>query len=98
MLDHPVCSTPTWCSGPIPARGARCAPPLLVGAQAVCRQIARQGPRYIPHCQPALVNGAAGLVARLPAGRGGAVIGITVAGGRITEIDLILDPDKLPAL
>ena len=74
------------------------APPLLVGAQAVCRQIARQGPRYIPHCQPALVNGAAGLVASLPAGRGGAVIGITVASGRITEIDLILDPDKLPAL
>ena len=77
-------------SGP----GRPLAPPLLVGAQAVCRQIARQGPRFIPHCQPALVNGAAGLVARLPAGRGGAVIGITVASGRITEIDLILDPDK----
>jgi hypothetical protein len=37
-------------------------------------------------------------VAHPPAGRGGAVIGITVADGRITEIDLILDPAKLPAL
>ena len=49
------------------------------------------------YCEPALVNGAAGLVVRPPGHRRG-VIGITVAHGKITEIDLILDPDKLPAL
>ena len=95
--------------GARPRRGApgRLAAPDRPGSRPPCSsarrtcppgQIWSPGSALIPHCQPALVNGTAGLVARLQAGRGGAVIGITVASGRITEIDLILDPDKLPAL
>ena len=42
-------------------------------------------------------NGAAGLAVRI-GGRPVAVIGFSVAGGRIVEIDLVADPDKLRAL
>jgi RNA polymerase sigma-70 factor (ECF subfamily) len=72
-------------------------PPVLVGLQAVARQAADQGPRFATMCRPALVNGAAGLLvhgARGPIG----VVGMTVVGDLITEIDLVLDPDKLTAL
>jgi RNA polymerase sigma-70 factor (ECF subfamily) len=43
---------------------------------------------------PALVNGAAGLVV-VRRGRPYAVMGFTVAGGRIVEIDILADPDRL---
>jgi RNA polymerase sigma-70 factor (ECF subfamily) len=42
-----------------------------------------------------MVNGAAGLVV-VPGPRPIAVVGFTIAGGCIVEIDLIADPDKLP--
>jgi RNA polymerase sigma-70 factor (ECF subfamily) len=73
------------------------APPLLTGLEAVALQAATQGPRFAPHCRPALVNGAAGLVVRSRAGVMG-VVGMTVVDGRIAEIDLILDPGKLAAV
>jgi RNA polymerase sigma-70 factor (ECF subfamily) len=69
-------------------------PPLLTGVAAVARQAAEQGPRFAKLCRPALVNGAAGIVvqgARGPVG----VAGMTVVDGRIAEIDLVLDPEKL---
>ena len=44
-----------------------------------------------------MVNGAAGIVARTHRGRPVAVVGITVIGERIAEIDLILDPAKFAA-
>ncbi|KLL09703.1 MULTISPECIES: RNA polymerase sigma factor SigJ [Protofrankia] len=69
-------------------------PALLTGAADVARQVAAQGPRFARHCQPALVNGTAGIVARTSAGVI-AVAGITVIEERIATIDLILDPDKL---
>jgi len=56
-----------------------------------------QGPRFATLCQPALVNGSAGLIAQR-AGDVMAVVGVTVQGQRITEIDLILDPVKLTGL
>jgi RNA polymerase sigma factor (sigma-70 family) len=71
------------------------APPLIVGRDAVAQTVATQGPRYMPYCEPAIVNGAAGLVVRAPGRRQPGVIGIKVVDGRITEIDLILDEDKL---
>jgi len=77
--------------------GPLLAPPLVTGLEAVAHQVATQGPRYMPYCEPALVNGAAGLVVRAP-GRQPAVVGITVVDSRITEIDLIIDPDKLRTL
>src|SRR5262249_55309765 len=70
------------------------APPLVVGRAAVAEQVATQGPRYMPYCEPALVNGAAGLVVRMPGRRPG-VVGMTVLDGRIPEIYLILDEEKL---
>jgi RNA polymerase sigma factor (sigma-70 family) len=80
-------------TGPRPGL-AKAAPALLVGAPAVARQAARQGPRFAKICVPALVNGAAGIIARAPGGVI-AVAGMTVIEGRIAAIDLILDPDRL---
>jgi RNA polymerase sigma factor (sigma-70 family) len=45
----------------------------------------------------ALVNGAAGLVAA-PEGRPFSVLGFTIAGGRIVEIDVLADPERLRAI
>jgi len=71
--------------------------PPLVGAEPVARQILARGTPLAPLARPALVNGAAGAVV----GRGDrpfAVVGFTVANGRIVEIDLVADPDKLQGL
>ena len=73
------------------------APALLTGAIDVAEHAAAHGPRFATMCRPALVNGAAGIVAMTPRGII-AVVGITVINERITEIDLILDSDKLAAL
>ena len=60
---------------------------------------ATQGPRFAIACaSPALVNGAAGIVAAAPVAASVAVVGITVIGGRIAEIDLILDPAKIASV
>src|SRR5205823_12502229 len=75
------------------ARSALARPPLL-GAPAVAKQILSRGTRFALHARPALVNGAAGVVVGREE-RPFAVVGFTVAGGRITEIDLIIDPEKL---
>ena len=50
-----------------------------------------------PYVRPALVNGAAGVVVA-PRGRPFAVMGFTVAGGRIVEIDALADPERLARL
>jgi RNA polymerase sigma factor (sigma-70 family) len=47
--------------------------------------------------RPALVNGAAGVVAT-PRGRPFSVLGFTVAGGRIAAIDILADPARVRAL
>jgi RNA polymerase sigma factor (sigma-70 family) len=73
------------------------APPLLAGADDVAVHAATQGHRFAKFCEPALVNGAAGMVVRTPGGVIG-VVGMTVIDGKISEIDLILDADKLKAL
>jgi RNA polymerase sigma-70 factor (ECF subfamily) len=48
--------------------------------------------------QPALVNGAAGIVSRGPGGRPFSVMGFTVVGGRIVEIDILADPERIRRL
>jgi RNA polymerase sigma factor (sigma-70 family) len=73
------------------------APALLTGAADVAQHAAAHGPRFATMCRPALVNGAAGLVAQTR-GRIIAVVGMTVVDERIAEIDLVLDPDKLAGL
>ncbi|MPZ49111.1 MAG: sigma-70 family RNA polymerase sigma factor [Dehalococcoidia bacterium] len=48
--------------------------------------------------QPARVNGAAGIVSWDAEGRPFAVMGFIVAGGRIVEIDILVDPERLSRL
>ncbi|GIH18332.1 RNA polymerase sigma factor SigJ [Rugosimonospora africana] len=73
------------------------APALLTGATEVARHASAHGPRFATLCQPALVNGAAGIIARTRSGVV-AVVGFTVIDERISEIDLLLDADKLAGL
>ena len=47
--------------------------------------------------RPVLVNGAAGVIVTA-AGQPVAVIGFTISRGKITEIDAIIDPDRLRRL
>jgi len=66
----------------------------ITGAPAVAKQVLARGTRLAPLARPALVNGAAGAVV----GSGDAilaVVGFTVAHGRIVAIDLITDRSKL---
>jgi len=48
--------------------------------------------------QLVLVNGSLGFVARRADGRVFAVIGFTIAGGKIVEMDILADPDRLSRL
>jgi RNA polymerase sigma-70 factor, ECF subfamily len=68
-------------------------PNVIHGAEAVARQAMLAA---LPHARlhPALVNGAAGVVVTVK-GRPFAVMGFTVAGGRIVEIDTIADPERV---
>jgi RNA polymerase sigma-70 factor, ECF subfamily len=68
----------------------------LRGAPAVLGQ-ARRYARLARFARPALVNGAAGVVVA-PGGRPFAVMGITVAQGRIVEIDVFADPKRVREL
>jgi RNA polymerase sigma-70 factor (ECF subfamily) len=69
--------------------------PPLVGAEAVARGAG--GFRgAATQAVPVTVNGAAGLLVRFPARS--IVAAFTVVDGRIVEIDIIADPDKLRAL
>jgi RNA polymerase sigma-70 factor (ECF subfamily) len=71
--------------------------PPVTGAAEVARTLLARAPRFARFARPAVVNGAAGLVvASGPSPI--AVVGFTVAGGRIVEIDLIADPNKLRGL
>jgi RNA polymerase sigma factor (sigma-70 family) len=66
------------------------------GAETVARNavLAR---RRAPFARPALVNGAAGVVS-IAGGRVLSVMGFTVREGKIVEIDVLSDPDRLAEL
>jgi RNA polymerase sigma factor (sigma-70 family) len=66
----------------------------IQGAAAVARQIMARGRPFAPLARPAIVNGAAGAIVA-PGRRPIAVVGFTVVNGRISEIDLIANPEKL---
>lgn len=69
---------------------------VLRGAQAVADYSATYSSLY-PFIRPALVNGAAGaVVAR--AGRVLSVMAFTVAGGKIIQIDALVDPERIGQL
>ena len=71
--------------------------PPVEGAEAVAAQILERGAPLAPHARPAIVNGAAGVIV-VPHDKPIAVVGFVVVRGRITEIDLVADPAKLPDL
>ncbi|MGZ6644722.1 MAG: RNA polymerase sigma factor SigJ, partial [Solirubrobacteraceae bacterium] len=66
------------------------------GARAVAERAGTYA-RLARFGRPALVNGAAGLVVA-PQGRPFAVVGFTVHDGRIVEIDVVADPERLARL
>ena len=78
--------------GGVPAGASR----ELRGAQSVAEQ-ALTFSQFAPFARPALVNGAAG-VAVSPRGRPFSVMGFTVSGGKIVEIDILADPARLRQL
>jgi RNA polymerase sigma factor (sigma-70 family) len=69
---------------------------LIRGAETVAEQ-ALIFARLSPFVRPALVNGAAGVVVARD-GRPFAVMGFTVRHGRIAEIDILADPERLSRL
>lgn len=71
-------------------------PRYLRGAGTVAGQALMFG-RYARFARPAVVNGAAGVVTA-PEGRVLSVMGFTIRGGRITEIDIVADPVRLAGL
>jgi ketosteroid isomerase-like protein len=74
--------------------GARSVLAPAHGADEVAERVLTRGARFAPLGRPALVNGAAGAVVEI-GGVVRAVAGFTVVDGRIVEIDLMLDPEKL---
>ena len=68
--------------------------PAVTGGQAVAREILERGREFAPFARPAIVNGAAGFIV-MPGGKLLSVVGFTVSGGRIVEIDVIANPDRL---
>ncbi len=79
-------------------RGAVAAEALeeIQGASAVAER-ALMFARFAEYGRLALVNGAVGVVTA-PGGQPFAVMGITVAGGRIVELDVLADPERLRQL
>src|SRR5918999_1223075 len=69
---------------------------VVRGAAAAATQ-ALDFARFARVARPALVNGAAGLVAAA-GGRPISVLAFTVAGGMIVEIDILTDPERLRRL
>jgi RNA polymerase sigma-70 factor (ECF subfamily) len=71
--------------------------PVVTGAAAVAEQVLARAPTFARFARPAIVNGAAGLIV-VPRDRTIAVLGFAISQGRIVELDLVADPDKLSAL
>jgi RNA polymerase sigma-70 factor (ECF subfamily) len=70
---------------------------LVRGAEAVMAQAASFSKVALSN-QVVLVNGNIGLLTRLPDGRLFSVVGFTIAGGKVVEMDILADPDRLSRL
>jgi RNA polymerase sigma-70 factor (ECF subfamily) len=77
--------------GAVPAGASR----VVRGAEAVAGLALSYSRQLGSRVRPALVNGAPGFVSRTPDGRPFSVMGCTVSGGRIVEIDILADPARL---
>ncbi|PZF80102.1 RNA polymerase sigma factor SigJ [Jiangella anatolica] len=69
---------------------------LIRGARRVAENAVRFA-EAARHARPVLVNGVPGLVTA-PDGRPLSVMAFTIRGGRIAEIDVLVDPDRLARL
>jgi RNA polymerase sigma-70 factor, ECF subfamily len=72
-------------------------PTEVRGARAVAARALTFSP-LAAFARPALVNGAAGGLVMTPHGQPFSVMGFTVKGGRIAEIDILADPARLAQL
>ncbi len=70
---------------------------VVRGAKAVAEQAALFSKSSLSH-QIVLVNGSLGLLARRADGRPFSVIGFTIANGRIAEMNILADPERLGRL
>jgi RNA polymerase sigma-70 factor (ECF subfamily) len=70
---------------------------IVRGAQTVAEQAATFSRIGLSN-QFVLVNGGIGLVTRRPDGRVFSVLGFTIAGGKVVEIDILADPERLGRL
>jgi RNA polymerase sigma factor (sigma-70 family) len=70
---------------------------LVRGAQTVVAQAASFSKLGLSN-QVVLVNGHVGVLTRLPDGRLFSVVGFTIAGGKIVEMDILADPERLDRL
>jgi RNA polymerase sigma factor (sigma-70 family) len=70
---------------------------IVRGADAVVAQAATFSQSALSN-QVVVVNGSIGIVTRRPDGRLFAVGGFTIAGGRIVEINILADPERLSRL
>jgi len=72
-------------------------PPVPVsvrGARDVATLVLERGTPFAPLGRPAIVNGRPGAVVVLP-DRVASVVAFTIVGGRVTEMDLLVDPVRL---
>jgi RNA polymerase sigma factor (sigma-70 family) len=70
---------------------------IVRGAQAVAAQAATFSRSGLSN-QVVLVNGNIGILSWRPDGRLFSVLGFTIAGGKIVEIDILADPERLSRL
>jgi len=70
---------------------------VVRGASAVAAQAATFSRSGLSN-QLVLVNGHLGFVSRRPDGRVFSVVGFTIAGGKVVEIDILADPERLSRL
>lgn len=70
---------------------------VVRGAHAVAQGAVRFAP-LAPFARPVLVNGAPGFIGRHPDGRVVSVMGMTIKDGRIVQIDILTDAERLEKL
>ncbi|MHB1313301.1 MAG: RNA polymerase sigma factor SigJ [Gemmatimonadaceae bacterium] len=70
---------------------------VVQGARTVAQGALRFAP-LVPFARQVLVNGAPGFVGRYPDGRILSVMGLTIRDGKIVEIDLLTDAERLEKL
>ena len=70
---------------------------IVRGAQAVAAQAASFSRIGLTN-QIVLVNGTIGILSRRADGRPFSILGFTISGGKISEIDILADPDRLSRL